>query len=228
LDTVVNLTERYLLLLAQTTATYAQNNHNDVVPTITDVRCALEECGALGSGLETGAEEAWEERLRRPIEGMMEVEAGGAARARAEERRRAERDVADVKELRVWFEGREMAEINRIAGMSGDATTGGVGVGGGRVKVEDFLTTVKKKQGRPGDVEGEERLVGTVLGRQGDGGTPNGAERGMDIEGGPKLWVWEERAREKARANATLAHDSGVDAGSTTTEEGDKRPLLFA
>ena len=76
LDTVTNLAERYIMLLASSTATHARSSHNDPIPTITDLRMALAECGAL-SPLSGAAEEDWRERMRRPMIEIEEPENGG-------------------------------------------------------------------------------------------------------------------------------------------------------
>jgi transcription initiation factor TFIID subunit 3 len=190
-----------MLLLASTTAKYAQSNHNDSIPNITDIRMALQECGVLAPGDGAG-EEGWEELLRKPVEVMgREVVAGGRGRITAEKRKREEGDVEDVRAFTRWFDGKTYAEIKRVAGMTGDSATGAagtgtVGVGGGRVQVEDFLTQLKKRQARGGDIDGDARLAGTVLGREVEEG------KGLVIEGGPVhgLSEWEERVREMARS----------------------------
>ncbi|KAK0936902.1 hypothetical protein LTR29_011487, partial [Friedmanniomyces endolithicus] len=104
LDTLTDLAERHLLLLAATTARYADLHHNDPVPTVTDVRMALAECGSL-IPVESATEEVWREVCRRPVgemgrvagEGLMgDAGGGGAARERAEKRKRDDEDVRDV------------------------------------------------------------------------------------------------------------------------------------
>ena len=161
LDTLINITERHLLLLASTTAQHAWSSHNDPVPSLTDVRMALADCGVLVP-LEGAGEEAWRERMRPPLRGVADVAVGGRVRVTAEKRKREEEDVRDVREFIHWFDSPQHREIKRIAGMVPDAGAGPtVGVGGGVVHAEDFLTTLKKKHGKAGD---EGRLQGTVLG----------------------------------------------------------------
>src|ERR1700753_210670 len=65
LDTLVNLTERYLLLLASTTAAHATSAQNVCVPDVSDVRMALQEVGVL-NGSSSAAEEEWREFVRQP------------------------------------------------------------------------------------------------------------------------------------------------------------------
>lgn len=175
LDTLVNLAERYLMLLASTTATQARSSHNDPVPTITDIRMALAECGAI-SPVAGAAEEDWRERMRRPLSEIEKPENGGRARAQAEKRRREDEDLRDVREFARWFDSPQHAEMRRIAGLMPDAgTTAIVGVGGGVVQAEDFLTVLKRKHGKVGE---DTRFQGTALGREGE-------DRAVVIEGGP-------------------------------------------
>ena len=170
------------------------------MPTITDVRMALQDCGVL-IPVEGGGEEAWREIMRAPVAEMeAEVEGGnvGASRARSEKRKREEDDSREVRAFVRWFDGARHAEIRRIAGMVPDTNVAGVaavGVGGGVVHADDFLATLKKRHGKGGD---EGRLLGTVLGKQGE-------DKGVVVEGGPVQSVreWRPRLQEKA-ANALL------------------------
>ncbi|KAK5174413.1 uncharacterized protein LTR77_001493 [Saxophila tyrrhenica] len=211
LDTLVQLVERYILLLATTTAAHARNSHNTPVPGVGDARMALEELGVLGDGVEGGVEEAWREKFRVPVEVMGEVDVGGEARKRAERTRRAA-DAAGVAVLEGFLQGKEYAEIKRVAGMTGE--NAGVGVGGGRTRVEDFLTGVKRRQGRVGDVEGEERLVGTVLGREREREDGEAVvKKRVRVDGGPQWEEWEGRVRERARSQAGRDQVEGEENG---------------
>lgn len=206
LDTLVSLTENYLLLLASTTAQHAWNNHNDPYPTVTDVRMAMQECGILLPAL-GGAEETWIELMRKSVEEMGEVERGGEVRKQAVKRKREIEDVKDVREFEKWVQGEDLREMKRIAGMLPDAsgTSGAVvGVGGGVVQADDFLATLKKKGGR-GAVE-DGRFVGTVLGREAEG---RGA---MLIEGGPagRISDW------RPRVHVESSKEVGGAVGSAT------------
>ncbi|KAK1064568.1 hypothetical protein LTR74_008570 [Friedmanniomyces endolithicus] len=202
LDTLTNLAERHLLLLAATTARYADLNHNDPVPTVTDLRMALAECGSL-IPLESATEEVWREELRVPLPEMERKAAtggllmggggGGEARVRAEKRKRDEQDVRDVVGFTQWFEGREHAEARRVAGMGPEAEGApAVGVGGGVVRAEDFLVGLRRKMGK-GVEEG--RLVGTVLGGWAEG-------KRVCLEGGPvgRIGEWRPRGDESVEA----------------------------
>ena len=90
LDTLVDLASRYIVLLASQTASHAFANHNDVVPTVMDVRMALQDVGAL-----------------RPQIGIME------------EQSRNEEDTRGMDAFLKWMTGDESREIRRIAGMVG-------------------------------------------------------------------------------------------------------------
>lgn len=89
LDTLVDLAARYLVLLANTTASHALINHNDLTPTITDVRMALQDVGAL-----------------RPQRSVME------------EQCRGEEDLRGVEAFLNWIMGDVNKEIRRIAGLA--------------------------------------------------------------------------------------------------------------
>ncbi|MCJ1231313.1 hypothetical protein MMC12_007990 [Toensbergia leucococca] len=89
LDTLVDLAARYLALLASTAASHASINHNDLTPTITDVRMALYDVGAL-----------------RPQISIME------------EQSRGEEDLRGVEAFIEWVMGEGNKEIRRIAGLA--------------------------------------------------------------------------------------------------------------
>jgi transcription initiation factor TFIID subunit 3 len=110
-DTVVDLTARYLTLLAERTAYNAYSNHNDLIPDISDVRMAMQDCGLLVPTM-TASEELWKEYLRKPLE---EYNGESGAREMEEARRDAE-DTADVTEFIEWVKGEQNKEIRRIAG----------------------------------------------------------------------------------------------------------------
>ncbi|KAL9114208.1 MAG: hypothetical protein Q9187_007500 [Circinaria calcarea] len=89
LDTLVDLATRYISLLATTVASRAYSNHNEVTPTITDLRMALQDIGALG-----------------PQIGAME------------EQCRGEEDTRGVDGFVEWLKGPANREIRRIAGLA--------------------------------------------------------------------------------------------------------------
>lgn len=188
LDTLVNLAERHLVLLASTTAQYAISSHNDPVPTISDVRMALSDCGVL-IPLEGAAEEAWKERMRIPLPEMAEVPKAGKQRAMVEKRKRDDEDTEDVREFTRWYDSSQYREIKRVAGLEKDLNVPGavplIGVGGSVVKEDDFFTALKKKHSKSGD---DSRFQGTVLGRPAD-------EKDVVVEGGPvqRLRDWRPR-----------------------------------
>lgn len=184
LDTFTSLAERYLLLLASTTATHALNAHSDAQPSLSDVRMALRDCGAIVGG-EGASEEEWAEMMRVPVDELARQAAsgggGGESRRAGEKRKRDTKDVGDVEPFLAWFGGAEYAEIKRIAGMSDGSGTAAVGVGGGKVVADDFLQGLKRKQARVGGAPGgldEARWAGTALGVQGE-------DREVVVEGGP-------------------------------------------
>ncbi|KAL8732810.1 MAG: hypothetical protein Q9181_003825 [Wetmoreana brouardii] len=88
LDTLVDLAARYLALLASKAASHAQENHNDLDLTTTDVRMALQDVGAL-----------W------PQKSAMEEHVTG------------EEDMRGIEAFVKWMKGEENREIRRIAGL---------------------------------------------------------------------------------------------------------------
>ena len=90
LDALVDLASRYLHLLASQTAVHAFTNHNELSPTVMDVRMALQDVGAL-----------------RPQRGIMEEQCMG------------EEDTRGMDAFLKWMTGDESKEIRRIAGMVG-------------------------------------------------------------------------------------------------------------
>ncbi len=88
LDTLVDIAVRYLTLIATKTASQALVNHNDLSPTIMDVRMALQEVGAFQPQIST-----------------------------MEEQCRDEEDMRGVKAFLDWIKGDANHEIRRIAGL---------------------------------------------------------------------------------------------------------------
>ena len=112
LDTLVDLTARYLLLLASTTASCASTNNTLFEPQLQDVRMAMQQCAVFRPQMNV-AEEAWLGR----------------------------EDMRGLDAFLDWVTGEGNREIRRVAGMHvlGEAGTEAVeveklGVG------EDFLT----------------------------------------------------------------------------------------
>ncbi|KAK0306861.1 hypothetical protein LTR01_006157 [Friedmanniomyces endolithicus] len=222
LDTLTDLAERHLLLLAATTARYADLHHNDPVPTVTDVRMALAECGSL-IPVESATEEVWREVCRRPVgemgrvagEGLMGGAGGGAARERAEKRKRDDEDVRDVVGFTGWFEGVEHAEARRVAGMEGEGAAGAVGVGGGRWGCESggLFGRVEEEDGERGgggEAEGKRVVVeGGPVGRIGEW-RPRGDERSVEVLGA---------GEGKGGAVGKEGSESGTEAGDPPAPE---------
>lgn len=88
-DTLVDLAARYLMLLATKTASYSVSNRNIVAPTITDVRMALQDVGALWPSISTMEEQVIGEEDLRGVTGFIE-----------------------------WMRGEVNQEIRRVAGLS--------------------------------------------------------------------------------------------------------------
>ncbi|OMP87338.1 Transcription initiation factor TFIID subunit 3 [Diplodia seriata] len=201
-DAVSDVAARYMLLLAQRTAYHAWSNHNDADPTISDVRMALADAGMLVPSM-TGAEEAWKELLRHPLEDFPER---NGLRLK-EQRRRDLEDTADVREFIDWITGPANREIMRIAGLERDA-----------------VQALKKKHSKTGE---ESRFQGTVLGIPADdrpirieGGPPE------------SIHDWIQQTQERAAAAAKLesektASSNGLESAprSPPTEKEDDDPM---
>lgn len=192
LDTLINIAERHILLLASTTAQYAMLSHNDMISTVSDVRMALAACGIMHP-LTDSSEEAWKERMRKPLAEIADVPQGGRQRVAAQKRKRDEEDTRDVREFTRWFDSTQHREARRVAGMIPEIGVGGalpaVGVGGGVVVAEDFFSVLKKKHSRAGE---ESRLRGTVLSNMPD-------EKDIVIEGGPVQYIRDWRPRSETQ-----------------------------
>ncbi|KAI9657742.1 MAG: hypothetical protein M1821_002918 [Bathelium mastoideum] len=217
LDTLADLAARYLALLAESTAHHlaadsSHTNNPDEGPTLTHVRLALQDGGALVPS-STPAEEAWREALRRPLECYPDR---NGVRQKEQARRDAE-DTADVRAFIEWVKGPANAEIMRVAGLQsqqhpgqqqvaeGLGPVGEMGIEGARR--EDYLTVLKKKHSKTGE---ESRYQGTVLGKAAD-------DRPIRIEGGPAETVqdWYRNVRERSRTKSPereLASDSPLSA----------------
>ncbi|KAL9000604.1 MAG: hypothetical protein Q9188_005654 [Gyalolechia gomerana] len=162
LDTLVDLAARYLSMLASKAATHAQENHNDTNLTVTDVRMALEDVGAL----------------RPQISAM-------------EERIIGQEDMRGIEAFLNWMQGDEHREIRRIAGLlENEAPMPGLGTSAvkedfltgilsyrlpNRSLLIQLDAALKKKHNKTGE---SSRFQGTVLGTFAE-------EKPVWIEGGP-------------------------------------------
>ncbi|KAF1999537.1 bromodomain associated domain-containing protein [Amniculicola lignicola CBS 123094] len=198
-DTLTDITARYIVLLTTRTLEFSQHNHDDALPSVTDVRLAMQDCGLLVPTL-TPSEEIWKEMLRKPLE---DYEESTGARANEAERRDAE-DTADVREFVNWFESKANKELGRIASLRvGKPAPQPVGTTEAldQMEMEDYLTTLMKKHSKTGV---ESRFKGTVLGHDLD-------PRSIKIEGGPvdSINEWCRRTREKSAKLAETAQEKG-------------------
>lgn len=203
LDTLINLAERYLLLLAETTKNHAVLNHNDPAPTITDVRMALTDCGTLTPVL-TAAEQDWLEKFRRPLDDFDDLKHGDIRRE-GELRRRDQQDTQDVRDFIQWVVGDQNREIRRIAGVLPEPGPGGT------VNGEDYLTALKKKHSKTGE---ESRYQGSALGKPAD-------DKPLKIEGGPveSLYEWNQRMHERSAHQLPTTKDSAESPHEATIDE---------
>ncbi|KAF2850741.1 hypothetical protein T440DRAFT_479036 [Plenodomus tracheiphilus IPT5] len=204
-DTVVDLTARYISLLAERTAYNAFSNHNDLTPDITDVRMAMQDCGLLVPTL-TAGEELWKEILRKPLE---EYDADTTARENEEARRNAE-DTADVHEFIEWVTGDQNREIRRIAGTYKPVAQNPTEQLD-QLEMEDYLNTLMKKHSKTGV---ESRFQGTALGVPAEPKT-------IKIEGGAadSIEEWCRKTRERAAKAAEPKRESRETTNHVETRE---------
>ncbi|KAI4236833.1 MAG: hypothetical protein L6R40_006022 [Gallowayella cf. fulva] len=177
LDTLVDLTARYLSLLTSNAAAHAQENHNDLILTVTDVRMALQDVGAL-----------W------PQKSAMEEYLTG------------EEDLRGVEAFVKWARGEENREMRRVAGLieteaplpdvdvpanKEDFLTGNGPISLSSIdRADPLAAALKKKHNKTGE---SSRFQGTVL------GTP-AEEKPIRIEGGPfeSLQDWAANVQESS------------------------------
>ncbi|KAL1795131.1 hypothetical protein ACET3X_006947 [Alternaria dauci] len=204
-DTIVDLTARYLSLLAERTAYNAFSNHNDLTPNVSDVRMAMQDCALLVPTM-TAGEELWKEILRKPLDEYNE-ETG--ARENEAARRDAE-DTADVTEFIEWVKGDQNKEIRRIAGIYKPVATNPTEQLD-QEEMEDYLNTLMKKHSKTGV---ESRFQGTVLGVPAEPKT-------IKIEGGgaESIEEWNRRTRERAAKAAELKRESRETTNHVETRE---------
>lgn len=167
---------------------------------------ALSDCGVLIPYMDA-SQEAWQERMRKPLREVAAVPQGGKARMNAEKRKRDEDDTKDVRDFTKWYDGSQYREIKRIAGIIPDESIARMGVGGQMMQGEDFFTALKKKMSKAAD---DIRLQGTALGRPAD-------SRAVVIEGGPAQHIrdWRPKLEDGAEVLLTKQNSIGPSLGSS-------------
>ena len=111
IETITDLAARYLLLLASSAAQNAFNTHNTFVPTIQDVRIAMNQAGALYPQMSTA-----EESLRGNVQILEGVWVPFE-------------DLRGVEAFVNWAHGPLNKEIRRIAGFGDDANVEEIAAG---------------------------------------------------------------------------------------------------
>lgn len=120
-DTLTDLTARYLLLVASETAQAALNNHGDSQPTIQDVRLALERVGALRPQMKTTEEAA---KGYENVDGaLVPFE-----------------DLRGVRNFVKWAEGPIHKEIRRVGGLDGGEKDNVADLAADMAENEDYVT----------------------------------------------------------------------------------------
>ncbi|KAI9760723.1 MAG: hypothetical protein M4579_001461 [Chaenotheca gracillima] len=210
LDTLVDLTARYLELLAGSAA--ANADLPSAPPTLVDIRLAMQECGVFAPQHNIAEDFAWYE---------------------------TDEDLRGVEAFRDWVQGDGNREIRRIAGLKDPASSTSILPGPNEIKAEipavagrkvdtvreaeqllqtggqeDFLTVskvLKKKHNKTGE---ESRFQGTVLGKAID-------DRPVRIEGGTvgsiEEWM-SAQARESQARSAAAAEAAALKRAKMRTE----------
>lgn len=120
-DTLTDLTSRYLLLLASEAAQTAATTHGSNVPTIQDVRLALEKVGALRPQMRA-PEEAQKSPVK--IDGVLVPF----------------EDLRGVRNFIKWAEGPIHAEIRRVGGLASGESDNVADLAAGMDENEDYVT----------------------------------------------------------------------------------------
>jgi len=188
LDTITDLTARYLLLLGSSAAEHATNSHpEDPTPTIDDVRLALQDVGAIPRA-----------SSHIPSEDDLIHWYDNDSKWRD--------DFYGLENFLSWFESPTNHDIRRIAGfVPGE---GEVIVDAEAAELqEDYLTSLKKKHSKTGE---ESRYAGTVLGRSAD-------DHLIVIEGGDVTSIrdWGLQVSQKAREAREARRASTVESESS-------------
>lgn len=120
-DALTDLTSRYLLLVASEAAQTAATTHGSNVPTVQDVRLALERVGALRPQMR-----ATEEAQKPPIkiDGILVPF----------------EDLRGVRNFIKWAEGPAHAEIRRVGGLSSSELDNMADLAAGMDENEDYVT----------------------------------------------------------------------------------------
>lgn len=121
-DSLSDLTARYLLMLASDTAQNAISNHGDSQPTVQDVRLAMEKVGALRPQMKA-AEEA-----------LKGSEIVGGVSVPFE-------DLRGVNNFVKWAEGPVNKEIRRVGGLDGGESDNVADLAAGMDDNEDYVTS---------------------------------------------------------------------------------------
>ncbi len=121
IETLTDLTAKYLLLLASETAHVALNNHSDSQPTVQDVRLALEKAGALRP------------QMRATEEAAKGVEKVDGVLVPFE-------DLRGVRNFVKWAEGPIHKEIRRVGGLDGGDESNIADLAADMAEKEDYVT----------------------------------------------------------------------------------------
>lgn len=188
-DTLTDLTARYLLLVASETAHLALNNHGDSQPTVQDVRLALEKVGALGPQMKTTEEAA---KGYEKVDGVLVPF----------------EDLRGVRNFVKWAEGPIHREIRRVGGLDGGEENNIADLVADMAENEDYVTAIKKKHSKTAE---ESRYQGTMLGKDSD-------LQPVAIAGGTvdSLSQWNARRLRAADAERTTSASSAISSALST------------
>ena len=207
IDTLVDITSRYIILLASRTAIHARAHTGEILipPAPTDDLDALLDTLTANTEKDPNVlEESCWSTLEAPNvtipdirQALLDTGALHPQLAPLEEAARGAEDMRGVENFVAWCKGAKNAEIRRIAGFA-PTSSNTVGTTSGKDAMpvpeapEDFLTHLKKKHAKSGAGE-ESRYAGTVLGKDLE-------EQEVTIEGWEgirKLETWGQMVQEK-------------------------------
>ncbi|KAI1176896.1 hypothetical protein F4777DRAFT_587651 [Nemania sp. FL0916] len=196
IDCLTEIAGQYLYTIAKRTAEHAMSN-NYVgpagTPDVVDVRCALEDCGALPFA----ADPPPPAKRRRLNQSQSQTQtqtdpADSDGTLQQEDEDDVDEDMSGVDEFIKWAKGRKNQRIRKIAGVVAPPAAIAVGAEGEEGIVEerpsDYLDALKRKHNK---TDQDSKYAGTILGRSIDHGE-------VLIEGGSdtSLAAWATRMRE--------------------------------
>ena len=229
IDTLVDITSRYFILLATRSAVHARAHTGAFLypaPPTDDLETLLNPDATISDDkdLATLEDTCWSS-LEAPVitipdirHALLDAGALHPQLSAFEEAAQGAEDLRGVENFIAWCKGPTNAEARRVAGLSPSPSTAVVATTGkghqepatDGERAEDFLTQLKKKHAKSGTGE-ESRFAGTILGKEPE-------EQEVIIEGWQgigKVEAWGQMMQEKGiqRMNlrGSVAEELGMD-----------------